>query len=213
MIGVVGFAMLLSGASPAVQYAGTYLGAMGIYPTVPNTISWVANNSEGVYKRGIMIGIVNGWGNLNGIVSSNIYRIQDKPKYRPGHGIVLAYLLLFLMGGSALQLVLLRKENARRLAGKRDHWVEGKTEKEIEALGDQRYVRSFLACIFLRRERIQIYINSIAGRDLFTRFSTSTPHFCDGFTRRSTVCTVRIYIFKLCSAKVVSSISSSNPLT
>lgn len=143
MIGIIGFSMLLSGASPAVQYAGTFLGALGIYPTVPNTITWIANNSEGVYKRGITIGIVNGWGNLNGIVSSNIYRPIDKPNYRPGHGIVLAYLIFFLLGGSALQYVLLRNENAKRLAGKRDYLVEGKTEQEIEELGDRRYVLTF----------------------------------------------------------------------
>ena len=31
VIGVVGFAMLLAGTSPAVQYTGTFLGALGIY--------------------------------------------------------------------------------------------------------------------------------------------------------------------------------------
>ncbi len=47
----------------------------------------------------------------------------------------MAYLILFLLGGSALQYTLLRVENAKRLAGKRHVWVEGKSEKEIEALG------------------------------------------------------------------------------
>ncbi len=52
----------------------------------------------------------------------------------------MAYLILFLLGGSALQYALLRAENAKRLAGKRHVWVEGKSEKEIEALGDKRFV-------------------------------------------------------------------------
>lgn len=52
----------------------------------------------------------------------------------------MAYLITFLLGGSALQYVLLRAENAKRLAGKRDIWVEGKNEQEIEALGDKRFV-------------------------------------------------------------------------
>lgn len=165
MIGIVGFAMLLSGASPGVQYAGTFLGALGIYPTIPNTITWVANNSEGVYKRGITIGIVNGWGNLNGIVSSNIYRAKDKPTYRPGHGIVLAYLLVFLLGGSGLQHVLLRRENAKRLGGKRDHWVEGKTDKEIEDLGDKRHVELSLSLALfqiLTPPQAWIYLHTLA---------------------------------------------------
>jgi hypothetical protein len=53
-----------------VKYAGTFLGAMGIYPTIANTISWTSNNVEGVYKRGVTLGIVIGWGNLNGMLYS-----------------------------------------------------------------------------------------------------------------------------------------------
>jgi len=39
---------------------------VGIYPTIPNNLSWAANNVEGSYKRGVLLGIVCGWGNLNG---------------------------------------------------------------------------------------------------------------------------------------------------
>jgi hypothetical protein len=73
-----------------------------------------------------------------GIVSSNIYRAEDKPRFKPGHSVVLAYEALFLLGGSVLQHILLRRENAKRRAGKRDYWVEGKSEAEIEKLGDKR---------------------------------------------------------------------------
>jgi hypothetical protein len=100
----------------------------------PNTISWCANNTEGVYKRGITLGFVIGWGNLNGIVSSNIYRAADKPLYRLG----LAYLTLFLLGGSVVTHLLLRAENRKRRAGKRDASIAGKTEEEIDLMGDMR---------------------------------------------------------------------------
>ncbi|RAL14135.1 uncharacterized protein BO97DRAFT_442027 [Aspergillus homomorphus CBS 101889] len=73
-----------------------------------------------------------GWGNLNGIVSSNIYRTEDAPRFYPGHGVVLAYLVLFLLGGSVTQYLLLRKENARRRRGERDHRVEGLSAAEVE---------------------------------------------------------------------------------
>ncbi|CAF9908538.1 MAG: hypothetical protein ALECFALPRED_004668 [Alectoria fallacina] len=137
-LGMGGFAMLLAGTSPGVRYAGTLLGALGMYPTIANIIAWTANNTEGVYKRGITLGIVIGWGNLNGVVSSNIYQAKDAPLYRQGHGIVFGYLTVFLLGGSILQYTLLKKENAKRRAGGRDYWAEGKTEKEVEALGDTR---------------------------------------------------------------------------
>jgi hypothetical protein len=43
-----------------------------------------------------------------------------------------------LFGGSIVTHLLLRMENAKRTAGKRDHWIEGKSEHEIEMLGDKR---------------------------------------------------------------------------
>lgn len=136
LVGSAGFVMLLATKNPGVQYAGTFIGAMGIYPCISNTITWMANNVEGVYRRGIILGFVIGWGNLNGIVSSNIY--FSPPHYLEGHGIVLGFLFVFLSGGSALMTTLLRLENRKRKAGKRDHWMEGKSEEEIKMMGDRR---------------------------------------------------------------------------
>ncbi|KAJ6087751.1 hypothetical protein N7467_006665 [Penicillium canescens] len=137
-LGMIGFSMLLGCKSAGGRYAGTFLGAMGIYPAIANTISWASNNTEGVYKRGVSLGFIIGWGNLNGIVSSNIYRDNDKPKYYPGHGVVLGYLVLFLFGGSVVQYFLLRRENAKRRRGERDQSIEGLTPNQIELLGDKR---------------------------------------------------------------------------
>jgi MFS family permease len=160
ILGIIGFSMLL-GSNKAgksyssmsisqesghcsdyplsgVQYAGTFLGALGIYPCIANTISWASNNVEGVYKRGVTLGFVIGWGNLNGVVSSNIYRAKDKPRYYLGHGVVLAYMVLFLFGGSIVTRYLLTWENRKRRRGEREIWVQGKGHKEIEVLGDKR---------------------------------------------------------------------------
>ncbi|OJJ42316.1 hypothetical protein ASPZODRAFT_147409 [Penicilliopsis zonata CBS 506.65] len=116
LLGVAGFAMLLGSATPAVQYAGTFLGALGIYPCIANTISWVANNIKGSYKRGIVLG----------------------PRFIHGHALIIAYMTVFLFGGSLLMTVLLRRENARRRRGDCDGWIQGKTEEEVVALGDRR---------------------------------------------------------------------------
>lgn len=136
ILAIIGFCMLIGSKDAPVQYAGTFLGALGIYPCISNTITWVANNTEGVYKRGVVLGFVIGWGNLNGVVSSNIY--FDSPRFYVGHGVILAYLVFCLFGGSVLMTIRLRAENKRRAAGKRDYWIEGKSEEEIEALGDKR---------------------------------------------------------------------------
>ena len=81
--GVIGFSMLIGSGNPHVQYAGTYLGAIGIYPTISNTISWSSNNIEGVYKRGISLGFIIGWGNLNGIVSRAPISLLGIPPFAP----------------------------------------------------------------------------------------------------------------------------------
>jgi MFS family permease len=136
MLGVAGFGMLLGSVDPPVQYAGCFLGALGMYPCIANTISWVSNNIEGVYKRGIVLGFVIGWGNINGVVSSNIY--FQAPRFKVGHGVVMAYMLACLVGGSTLFHFLLKWENKARREGKRDHLVEGMSLKEAEKLGDKR---------------------------------------------------------------------------
>lgn len=140
LIGIAGFAMLIGSSEKqyGVKYAGTFLGALGIYPCIANTISWVSNNIEGVYKRGIVLGFVIGWGNLNGVVSSNIFRTTDAPNYRIGHSVIMAYMVVFLLGGSILNYLLLKRENSLRRAGKRDVWHQTKSKQEMEDRGDRR---------------------------------------------------------------------------
>lgn len=90
------------------------------------------------------MGIVIGWGNLNGVVSSNIYRGADKPRFLPGHGTVLAYLILFLLGGTLVQYFGLRAENAKRRRGGLDGVLaqkglqEGDGAEIVRVLGDKR---------------------------------------------------------------------------
>lgn len=71
-------------------------------------------------------------------MSSNVYLAKQKPRYLTGHGVVLGYLSVFLVGGSLVTHLLLRAENAKRRNGQRDIWVQGKSKQEIAKLGDQR---------------------------------------------------------------------------
>ena len=137
-LAIIGFAVLLGSRSAHMKLAATFLAAMGIYPCIPNTITWVANNTEGMYKRGVTLGITMGWANFQGVVVSNVYSGVDAPNFTKGHAVILGYLTLCLFGGSVLHYFLLRRENARREAGLRDVRVEGKPQNEIKLLGDQR---------------------------------------------------------------------------
>ena len=50
------------------------------------------------------------------------YRAQDKPWYRLGHGIVLAYIVIGFCS-SFLMRIVLQRENARRARGERDEVI------------------------------------------------------------------------------------------
>lgn len=135
VVAITGYAMLRATGNPNISYGGVFLAAMGVYPQIPNTVAWFSNNFEGAYKRGIAMAIFISWGNLNGAVSSNIYRAVDKPRYKLGHDIVLLYLCLAFFGSLAT-LLYLRFENNKRQSGARDYRLHNKTAEEIDDLGD-----------------------------------------------------------------------------
>ena len=56
------------------------------------------------------------------------YRSVDKPWYRPGHGVVLAYIAIGWLSSLGLYFVL-KNENARRERGERDEVIEGEDNK------------------------------------------------------------------------------------
>jgi len=122
--GLVGYIILIASTSAPLSYFAVYLAIASIYPTVPNSVAWVSSNVEGSYKRGATLAMAIGWGNINGAVSSNIYRAVDKPWYRLGHGIVLAYIAIGWTSSLAFYF-LLKRENARREAGERDEVIDG----------------------------------------------------------------------------------------
>ncbi len=73
---------------------------------------------------------------MNLCFCSNIYR--KSPEFKLGHGMVLGYMIVCLLGGSIALRIMLARENKLRAAGKRDGWVEGLGAKEQERLGDER---------------------------------------------------------------------------
>jgi hypothetical protein len=58
---------------------------------------------------------------------------------------VLAYLTIFLFGGSVVTHFLLRRENKKRINGERDHWMHDKTPEQMEVIGDKRFVGNSLS--------------------------------------------------------------------
>jgi len=129
--GLIGYIILITSTSAPLSYFATFLAASAIYPTVPNSVAWISSNVEGSYKRSATLGLAIGWGNLNGAVSSNVYRSVDAPWYRMGHGVVLAYIAIGFSCSLAF-LLILKRENARRDAGERDEVIEGVDNKHAD---------------------------------------------------------------------------------
>ncbi|CCM02520.1 uncharacterized protein FIBRA_04622 [Fibroporia radiculosa] len=130
IVGGAGYIILIVSRNPALSYFAVYLAACGIYPSIPNIVAWASNNVEGSYKRSVSLAMVIGFGNINGAVSSNVYRSEDAPWYRMGHGIVLAYIGIGLIC-SVSYIVLLKRENAKRDRGERDEIIQGVNDDQV----------------------------------------------------------------------------------
>jgi hypothetical protein len=67
-VSIVGYILLYCGRRAGVSYAGTCLAAIGVYPTIAVDLAWAGSNAGGDLKRGVVIAMVIGLGNLGGYV-------------------------------------------------------------------------------------------------------------------------------------------------
>ncbi|KAI0761383.1 MFS general substrate transporter [Trametes elegans] len=139
VISLIGFCINISDASVRVKYFGIFLVVSGAYGCAPAIIAWVGNNTLGHYKRGVAIGMQVMFGNIGGLVASNIYRVQDAPRYILGHGAEIAFIALGLILVPGTTLVFVRL-NARRDAEQKDMTERGirleYTAEELKKMGD-----------------------------------------------------------------------------
>jgi len=133
-LSIVGFIMLISTQKPGVQYLGTFLAAMGIYPNVPMGVAWNGNNIGGSTKRGVGIAMHVGFGNLGGAIAAFTYRVKEKPHYHSGHGTLLATITMSMCLCTFMTFYL-RHENARRdkLLAEQGRTLADFTDAEKEA--------------------------------------------------------------------------------
>ena len=140
MLGIVvssiGYIILLAQDSVGIsaRYLAVYLVMAGDYITQPITLVWLSNNMGGHYKRSINAAMQVGFGNVAGIIASNIYITNQRPAYPIGYGVSLG--LIWMSGVACTVLVVgMRLENKKRDRGKRD-WRLALPEREKENLGD-----------------------------------------------------------------------------
>ena len=68
-ISMIGYIIAYTTSQPGPGYVATVLAASGAYPNIPLVLAWAGGNSGGnTTKRGVVLAIVIGFGNLGGYV-------------------------------------------------------------------------------------------------------------------------------------------------
>ncbi|KAH7890814.1 major facilitator superfamily domain-containing protein [Phlebopus sp. FC_14] len=93
LIALMGYIINISNTSSGVKYFGTYLCVVGSYSAPPGSMSWLANNLQGKYKRAVGLALQMTMGNFGGAIACNIFRTQDEP-----HALEIMFLSMGLIG-------------------------------------------------------------------------------------------------------------------
>ncbi|KAJ7045875.1 major facilitator superfamily domain-containing protein [Mycena alexandri] len=95
LVALVGYIVLYTTKSPGAGYAGAVLAAVGVYPTIAVDLAWAGSIAGGDVRRGVVIAMVIGLGNLGGICSSFVY--ITPPYFHIGHGTMAGWLGLSIV--------------------------------------------------------------------------------------------------------------------
>ncbi|KIK90892.1 hypothetical protein PAXRUDRAFT_831284, partial [Paxillus rubicundulus Ve08.2h10] len=97
LIALLGYIINISNAPSHIKYFGTYLCVIGTYAVAPGSISWLANNLRGKYKRAVGMALQISVSNMGGAAACNIFRSQDSPRYLLGHGLEIMFISIGLI--------------------------------------------------------------------------------------------------------------------
>jgi hypothetical protein len=66
LVSLIGYIILYTQSTPGAGYAGAIIACMGVFPTIAVQMAWAGGNAGGDAKRGVVLGMVIGMGNLGG---------------------------------------------------------------------------------------------------------------------------------------------------
>ncbi|CAG9945349.1 unnamed protein product [Clonostachys rosea f. rosea IK726] len=96
-IGVVGLIIAATVNANGAKYTGLCILLFGCYVSAPLTVAWLSGNTPEPGKRTIILGI-NGFGNLAGVIGSQVYDAKYGPSYRVSFFITLGIAIVSLLG-------------------------------------------------------------------------------------------------------------------
>ncbi|KAJ8111825.1 hypothetical protein OPT61_g5671 [Boeremia exigua] len=117
-------------SSTVVRYAGLCVLLAGSYVHGPLTTAWLCENTPG--KRALVLGI-NGFGNLAGVIGSQLYKQRYAPHYHLPFHITIGFVAAALLGYTSYRFTLqvVNRKRARVLASKDAAQIE--TERTDDA--------------------------------------------------------------------------------
>jgi hypothetical protein len=71
-VGIAGYAILYAAPAnkPGLSYAGTFIAASGVFPSIAVVLAWAGGSAGGDIKRGVAIAMTIGIANLGGLVDN-----------------------------------------------------------------------------------------------------------------------------------------------
>ena len=135
LVTLVGYAMLIANRSPAVSYTGCFVVALGLYILVGLPLAWLPGNKPRYGKRTLATGLQLMFGNMAGIVAPFIYQTKDEPTYYTGYGVSIGACFFSACVFTCITFYY-RRVNRNRAEGKEDWKLEGKTDADVDGIGD-----------------------------------------------------------------------------
>ncbi|KAK2616182.1 hypothetical protein QQS21_000814 [Conoideocrella luteorostrata] len=102
-----GYIMLAVTSTTAVRYAGVFLAAAGVFPTIANILPWVLNNQGSDERRGAGIVIMNIVGQCGPLLGTRVYPQSERPDYVKGHSICAAFMFFVAILAIILRAILM----------------------------------------------------------------------------------------------------------
>lgn len=136
MLSLVAMLAIPQAKLPGLGFAMLFPLCAGIYPAMTILICLIMNNVAPSLKRAMGIAIYFGFGNLGGMVGSNIFVTPQAPQYRLGYSVCLGYIVLLLVYVSLLCYGY-RKANRERDAISEEEIRSKYTDEELFELGDK----------------------------------------------------------------------------
>lgn len=97
VVTILGFILMGWGPNTGGKLTGVFLSMTGIQCIIPTVFTFMSNNIVSVKSRKVGIALQIVVGAVGGVVGSQIFRVKDAPKYRPGMYAALALMVVFMI--------------------------------------------------------------------------------------------------------------------